>query len=144
MSEKTRKRSSTEIARSIRSHLKAGMTRADIMEAESLTPKQYRWGLLTLGKFPKKNIEAFATFLADETVRLDQIAEDMQLARAAGDFRALAAFHRIVSEIKTGSMELALKLGLLKKAAEGIDLEPRTYEVCFGDENLKPNWPTIE
>jgi len=47
---------------------------------------------------------------ADETVRLDQIAEDMKLAREAGDFKALAAFHRIVSEIKTGSMELALNL----------------------------------
>jgi hypothetical protein len=147
MSETAKKRPSAEIARVIRQHLKAGKTRSDIMEEENLTPAQYRWGLLVLGRFPKRNVEAFATFLADETVRLEQIADDMQLARSVGDLRALAAFHKIISEIKVGSMELAMKLGLLQRAADRIQLDQTpVYEVSFGDEDgnrVKPVFPPM-
>jgi hypothetical protein len=142
MSITAKKRTSAEIARAIRQHLKAGKTRSDIVEEEHLTAAQYRRGLLILGRFPKRNVEAFATFLADETVRLEQIAEDMQLARNIGDLRALAVFHKIVSEIKLGTMELAMQLGLLQKAADRIEIEEvPTFNVCFGDEEFKPKWP---
>lgn len=138
-----RRRSSAEIARVIRGHLKAGKSRAEILEAESLTPKQYRWGLMTLGKFPKKNAEAFATFLADELIRIERISEDMELARHAGDFRAVAAFHKLVNDIKSNTMELALKLGLLQRAAEKLEVSEVSYTVSFGDEASPTKWPAF-
>jgi hypothetical protein len=144
---KSPQEASAEIARAIRTHLKAGKTRSEIIEAENLTPKQYRWGLMVLGKFPKQNIEAFSTFLADEIVRIEQILDDMKLARHAGDFRALAAFHKLLSEIRVGSMELAMKLGLLQKAAEKLKVETvQEYRVGFGDEGnlVTPRWPEQE
>jgi hypothetical protein len=139
------KRPIPELARAIRVHLKAGKSRRDILEAEGITEKQYRHAMKQLGKFPTRNIEAFAHFLVGAELRLEELAEDMSLVRQAGDHKSLAAFHRVRNEIVMSISDLAIKLGLLQKAAEKLEVATvREFTVGFGDEIVRPKWPTLD
>jgi hypothetical protein len=139
------KRPITELARAIRMHLKAGKSRRDILEAESITEKQFRYAMKQLGRFPMKNIEAFSHFLVGAELRLEELGEDMSLVRQAGDHKSLAAFHRVRNEIVLSISDLAMKLGLLQKAAEKLEVAAvREFTVGFGDESIRPNWPTLD
>jgi hypothetical protein len=137
------KRSVADRAVAVRRLLKSGKSRAEILAEENLTLKEYRTAIKRLGEFPKKNADAFASYVLDCQLALERIAEDAELARAAGDYRALPSFHRIALDIRMSANALAMKLGLLERAAEQVDLNvTRSYEVSFGDENVKPVWPT--
>ena len=139
------KRTVVEKGRAIRTHLKAGKTRAEIMEAEGFTEKEFRYALLRLGRFPKSNMEAFASFLVDSHIALQQLAEDAERVRAAGDHKSLSAFYRVAHDIRTGTMDLAMKLGLLQRAAEKMELGvTQGFVVSFGDEGTIPVWPDVE
>ena len=69
----------------------------------------------------------------------------MALVRLAGDHKSLASFHRVRNEIVISISDLAMKLGLLQKAAEKLEVDVvREFTVGFGDENIRPKWPTMD
>jgi hypothetical protein len=137
-----KKRTVMEKGRAIRTHLKAGRSRSEILAIEGFTVKEYRYAIKKLSDFPSKNIEAFSSFLLDSQIAIEQLAEDSERVRKSGDYRALVAFARLAHDIRVSTMDLATKLGFLQKAAEQIEVKMDSFEVSFGDEDVKPIWPT--
>ncbi len=135
----------SERAARVRKLLMLGISRGEIMVRENLTAPEYRCAMEFMARFPDKNVQAFAQYWAGEQSRLGEIENDVIAARAAGEFRSVAVLQRLAKDVRKDVYEMAMKLGILKRAAEEIVLTERRFEVGFGDEVrlLKPSWPIL-
>ncbi|HEY2461404.1 MAG TPA: hypothetical protein VGI16_11375 [Candidatus Acidoferrum sp.] len=129
------------LAVAIRSHLRNGKNRGEILEIEQVTKAQYRYAIRVLGKFPERNEDAFANFFVGVQGRLEDVEKDIAAARTVADFRALGNLHRTAHLLHLSIFEMAMKLGILRKAADDVNVNVCEFKVGFGDENLSPKWP---
>lgn len=146
------KRSLAEKAARYRKHLKLGRARQEILAIEGWTNYEYRYVRKWLGSsFRYANAEAFADYLAGEQSRLEEIDAQIDEARKeaglepAERHRIVKDLHRLSFDIRQGVYEMAMKLGVLRKAAERVEI--KEVVVGFGDENgnfVQQRWPDAE
>lgn len=143
------KRSLAEKAARYRKHLKLGRARREILAIEGWTNNEYRYVRHWLGgSFRYENADAFSDYLAGEQSRLEEI--DAQIAEARVEaglepgerHRIVKDLHRLSFEVRQGIYEMAMKLGVLRKSAERVEVQE--VVVGFGDEDgklIQPHWP---
>jgi len=140
--DKGKERTAMEKAIAIRKHLKAGKQRKEIIAVEGFTEKEYRYAFTLFGKHPEKNVEAFTQFLFGQQDQMDDVLADMETARRVGTLNVLPSLHRVLKDLRESIYEMAMKMGINKKAVEEIALTQRYFDVAFGDEApTKPAWP---
>lgn len=132
-----------ELAIAIRRHAKLGKARKEICALEGCTDRQFRYAVQLLGQAPEKNEEAYGLYKMAMQARLEDIEGDIITARTNGDLRALAGLQRTAVMISDAIMEMGMKLGILVKAAEKVEISEQRYQVGFGDEFTKANWPPL-
>ena len=146
-------RTPIQLALAIRRHAKLGRARKEICHLENCTEKQFRYATSLLGKFPEKNAEAFGYYVMSVQAQIEEVEEAIQMAlgksvdkngiQIPGDWKLLPPLHRVQKDLRDGIFDMAMKLGIVKKAAEAIDLNLRDFTVGFGDEDVKPVWPVM-
>lgn len=146
-------KSGMALARAIRCHAKMCRSRSEILHLEGCTIKAYRHAVSLLGRFPEKNAEAFGYYVMSVQAQIDSVEEaiDMALGRSLdkngiqipGDWKLLPALYRVHKDLRNDIFEMAMKLGIIQKAAEAVNLNLRDFTVGFGDEGsaVKPQWP---
>jgi hypothetical protein len=138
------KKTPQQLAIAIRKHLKGNKNVVEIMAIENCTRMQYRYALRLLGKFPGGNEEAFARFNFAMQARLDNVDRAIDAATRMGEFHSISSLTRTAAYIQLEIMNMAMKLGVLYKAPEKLEVTDRKrFDVGFGDEveATKPMWP---
>jgi hypothetical protein len=139
------KKTPQKLAIAIRRHFKTGKSRAEIMLIEGCTPKQYRYAVRLMGKFPHGNEEAFGKYNLAMQGHLEDVANALFYAVRQNDLVAIAALTKTAASIHDSILDMAMKLGVLFKAPNKVEVtERKRFDIGFGDESevKKPMWPT--
>jgi hypothetical protein len=130
-------------AKTIRSGLMLGKGRREICESENLSRGQYRAGIQWMARNWRNNAEAFTEFICASQSQLEAIQKRVNALLAdvavseVDKGHVLVKFFRLAFDIRMGTCDLGLKLGILDREILKVSELP-AVSVSFGDEHVIP------